>query len=139
MIGQSCLFTSLFVTCALELHNLSQHDTTWPLGASDLLVAEADLVVVGVLGEHVEVDVVGVFDQEVLEVLDEVGEGGAVDGVDGPALLDDVEELAVAVRGLLEAAAVADELHDLGGRLAGVGRGAWKSQKNSDVYKCERG
>ncbi len=72
------------------------------------------------LGEHVEVDVVGVLNEQTLKVLHELVELRPVVGLPGPAVGHDVVELPVAVRGLLQAATVAHELHHLGGGLAGV-------------------
>ena len=59
---------------------------------SDLLVTEADLVVICVLREHVEIDVIRVLDQQLLKVLDEGVKVRPVLRQLGPTVAHDVVE-----------------------------------------------
>jgi hypothetical protein len=90
------------------------------------LAAQAQLVVVGVLGEEVEVDVVRFLPEERLEVLDERREARPIVGALVPAVVHHVVDLALAVLRLLQAVTVPDLLHDLTRAHAGVRCGAWK-------------
>ena len=59
------------------------------------------------LREHVEVDVVGLLDEQRLDVLDERAEAGAFVRALVPAIVHDVVDLALAMFRLLETVAVA--------------------------------
>ena len=94
-------------------------------GSLHLLSAQAELVVVGVLGEEVEVDVVRLLPEQRLEVLHERGEARPVVRALVPAVVHHVVDLALAVLRLLEAVAVPNLFHDLARAHARVRCGAW--------------
>ena len=103
------------------------------LTSLDFLITHTDLIIVSMLREHVQVNVVCVSHKQVLKVVNKIFEAWPIVRVDAPTVFDNIEKLSVAVRGLLEAASIADELHDLGGRLAGVRCGAWNKRRSEEI------
>ncbi|GLG99359.1 Protein of unknown function [Gryllus bimaculatus] len=73
-------------------------------------------MVVGVVGEALELDVVGLRHEQRLEQRHQLAEGRALLRVLVPAVVHDVVELPAAVLGLVQAVAVAHAPHHLGRR-----------------------
>ncbi len=100
----------------------------WVFFASlHFLPAQAELVVVGVLWEHVEVDVVGLLDEQRLEVLYEGAKAGALVRILVPAVVHDVVDLTLAVLRFLQAVAVAYPFQHLAWAQARVWCRTYKS------------